>query len=141
MKKEKNKPTPAKAVILAITLLNSENSDNLAYTSQGREIKSRCYSVANDLRFVNATYNQTYAEWGVLKEDSRGDESTAVAIEKKERYLHDLESQADDLDEMKDLMFKLHIEFFGIPYVPQPKGSKKQVTRDEIDSSWSPKKR
>ena len=78
---------------------------------------------------------------GVLKEDSKGDESTAVAIKKKERYLHDLESQADDLDEMKDLMFKLHIEFFGIPYVPQPKGSKKQVTRDEIDSSWSPKKR
>ena len=141
MNKDKNKPTVTKAVIQSISLLNSENSDNLAYSTQGRLLKSVCYSLTNDLRFVNSTYTQTFAEWGVLKEDSRGDESTAVAIEKKERYLHDLESQADDLDEMKDLMFKLHIEFFGIPYVPQPKGSKKQVTRDEIDSSWSPKKR
>lgn len=141
MKQDKNKPTVTKAVIQSISLLDSENSDNLAYSTQGRILKSMCYSLTNDLRFVNATHTQTFAEWGVLKEDSRGDESTAAAIQKKELYLHDLESQADDLDEMKDLMFAKHIEFFGIPYVPQPKGSKKQVTRQEIDSSWSPKKR
>jgi hypothetical protein len=141
MKQDKNKPTVTKAVIQSISLLDSENSDNLAYTTQGRVLKSMCYSLTNDLRFVNSTYTQAFAEWGVLKEDSRGDESTAVAISKKERYLHDLECQADDLQEMKDEMYEAHLKFFGIVYVPQPKGSKKQVTRSEIDSSWSPKAR
>jgi len=141
MKQLKNKPSPTNVVVNSIKALNLENSGNTTYSTQGRVLKGMCYSFTNDLRYVNGTYRQTYAEWGILKEDSNGDESTHIKIQQKERYLHDLESQADDLQELKDLAYEAHLELFKTPYVLPIKGSKMVSTRQEIDSNWTPKKR
>ena len=102
---------------------------NLTYSTQGRVLKGLCYSFTNDLRYVNGTYNQTFAEWGVLKEDSNGDESTLVKLQQKERYLHDLESQADDLEELKTAAYQAHFELSSTEYVLPIKGSKMIPTR------------
>jgi hypothetical protein len=141
MKQLKNKPSPTNVVINSIKALNLENSGNLTYSTQGRVLKGLCYSFTNDLRYVNGTYNQTFAEWGILKEDSNGDESTLVKLQQKERYLHDLESQADDLEELKAAAYQAHFELFSTEYVLPIKGSKMIPTRQEIDSNWTPKKR
>ena len=49
-----------------------------------------CYSFTNDLRYVNGKYRQYYAEWSVLKDDSKGDESTANKIQQVTLVTHDL---------------------------------------------------
>ena len=62
---------------------------NIAYSTQGRVLKDKCYSFTNGLRYLNGAYNQAFAEWNILKEDSRGDESSVVILD-KERYIHRL---------------------------------------------------
>ena len=142
MKQSKNKPSVTNVVINSIKALNLENGGkNIAYSTQGRVLKDKCYSFTNGLRYLNGAYNQAFAEWNILKEDSKGDESTSVAIQEKEGYLHDLESQADDFQELKDLAYEAHLELFKTHYVLPIKGSKMVSTRQEIDSNWTPKKR
>ena len=141
MKQSKNKPSVTNVVVNSITTLNPDNSNDLAYSTQGRVLKGMCYSFTNDLSYVKGVHRQRYAEWGILKEDSNGDESTLVKLQQKERYLHDLESQADDLEELKTAAYQAHFELFSTEYVLPIKGSKMIPTRQEIDSNWTPKKR
>ena len=141
MKQDKNKPSVTNVVVNSITALNLDNSNDIAYSTQGRVLKGMCYSFTNDLRYVNGKYRQFYAEWGVLKEDSNGDESTANKLQQLQGYLHDLGSQAEDLEELRDAAYQAHVELFSTEYVLPIKGSKMIPTRQEIDSNWTPKKR
>lgn len=139
MKQAKNKPSVTHVVVNSITALNLDNSNNLAYSTQGRVLKGMCYSFTNDLKYVKGVHRQAYAEYGILKEDSRGDESTAQQLQKLRGYLSDLESQAEDLIELKEAAYLAHYELFGTNYTVPIKGSKMQATRQEIDSDWEPK--
>jgi len=139
MKQAKNKPSVTHVVVNSITALNLDNSNNLAYSTQGRVLKGMCYSFTNDLKYVKGLHRQAYAEYGILKEDSKGDESTAQQLEKLRGYLSDLESQAEDLIELKEAAYWAHYELFDTNYTVPIKGSKMQATRQEIDSDWEPK--
>jgi len=139
MKQAKNKPSVTHVVVNSITALNLDNSNNLAYSTQGRVLKGMCYSFTNDLKYVKGIHRQAYAEYGILKEDSRGDESTAQQLQKLRGYLSDLESQAEDLTELKEAAYWAHYELFDTNYTVPIKGSKMQATRQEIDSDWEPK--
>jgi len=141
MKQDKNKPSVTNVVVNSITALNLDNSNDIAYSTQGRVLKGMCYSFTNDLRYVNGKYRQFYAEWGVLKEDSNGDESTANKLQQLQGYLHDLGSQAEDLEELRDAAYQAHVELFTKDYVLPIKGSKMNARGQEIDSTWTPKKR
>jgi len=140
MKQSKNKLSVIGVVVNSVTALNLDNSNDITYSTQGRVLKGMCYSFTNDLRYVKGLHRQKYAEWGVLKEDSKGDESTSRELQKLQGYLHDLESQAEDLIELKDAAYQAHKDLFGKDYVLPIKGSKMQATRQEIDSNWEPKK-
>ena len=98
-----------------------------------------CYSFTNDLRYVKGIHRQKFAEYGILKEDSRGDESTANSLQKLKGYLNDLESQAEDLIELKEAAYLANYELFDTNYSVPIKGSSMQATRQEIDSDWEPK--
>ncbi len=139
MKQAKNKPSVTNVVVNSITALSLDNSNNLAYSTQGRVLKGMCYSFTNDLKYVKGIHRQAYAEYGILKEDSKGDESTAQQLEKLRGYLSDLESQAEDLIELKEAAYLAHYELFDTNYTVPIKGSKMQATRQEIDSDWEPK--
>ena len=140
MKQSKNKPSVTNVVVNSITTLNPDNSNNLAYSTQGRVLKGMCYSFTNDLSYVKGVHRQRYAEYAILKEDSRGDESTANSLQKLRGYLTDLESQAEDLTELKEAAYLAHYELFDTNYSVPIKGSKMQATRQEIDSDWEPTK-
>jgi hypothetical protein len=139
MKQSKNKPSVTNVVVNSITALNLENSNDIAYSTQGRVLKGMCYSFTNDLRYVKGIHRQKFAEYGILKEDSRGDESTANSLQKLKGYLNDLESQAEDLIELKEAAYLAHYELFDTNYSVPIKGSSMQATRQEIDSDWEPK--
>ena len=139
MKQAKNKPSVTNVVVNSITALSLDNSNNLAYSTQGRVLKGMCYSFTNDLKYVKGIHRQAYAEYGILKEDSKGDESTAQQLEKLRGYLSDLESQAEDLIELKEAAYLAHYELFDTNYTVPIKGSKMKATRQEIDSDWEPK--
>ena len=139
MKQSKNKLSVIGVVVNSVTALNLDNSRDITYSTQGRVLKGMCYNFTNDLRYVKGLHRQQRANWAILKEESKGDESTAREIQKLQGYLHDLESQAEDLIELKDAAYKAHKELFGTDYVQPIKGSKMQATRQEIDSDWEPK--
>jgi len=141
MKQSKNKPSVTNVVVNSITALNLDNSNDITYSTQGRVLKGMCYSFTNDLRYVNGKYRQYYAEWSVLKDDSKGDESTANKIQQLQGYLHDLGSQAEDLEELRDAAYESHLKLFKKDYVLPIKGSKMNARGQEIDSNWTPKKR
>jgi len=140
MKQSKNKPSVTNVVVKSITALSLDNSNDIAYSTQGRVLKGMCYSFTNDLRYVNGKYRQYYAEWGVLKEDSKGDEGTARKIQQLQNYLFDLSSQADDLEELRDAAYQAHLDLFGKDYVLPIKGSKMNARGQEIDKDWEPPK-
>ena len=50
MKQSKNKPSVTNVVVNSITTLNPDNSNNLAYSTQGRVLKGMCYSFTNDIK-------------------------------------------------------------------------------------------
>ena len=141
MKQSKNKPSVTNVVVKSITALSLDNSNDIAYSTQGRVLKGMCYSFTNDLRYVNGKYRQYYAEWSVLKDDSKGDESTARKMEQLQGYLYDLGSQAADLEELRDSAYQAHLDLFGKDYVLPIKGSKMNARGQEIDKTWEPKKR
>tara|TARA_B110000285_G_scaffold108034_1_gene122726 strand:- start:79 stop:519 length:441 start_codon:yes stop_codon:yes gene_type:complete len=139
MKQSKDKLSLIGTFVNSISVLDTDNSDNLTYSTQGRVLRGACYNYTNELRYLNGTYRQHYAEWAILKEDSRGDESTAAQLNKKNVILHDTQLLVDDFTELRDAAYKLHLELFGKDYVLPIKGSKMVTTRQEIDTDWSPK--
>ena len=95
----------------------------------------------NDINYQKSTHRRIYTEWGILKEDSTGTESTANAIQRKEQSLFSIDSQIDNLEEMQKVLLVKHVEILGREYVKPIKGSRMVVSNQEIDSNYVPKQR
>ena len=121
MKKD-NKPSPVQAVILAINLLPTDDSDTLDYTSKGRAIKNLCYNTTNDSRYLKSSHHQEKQKWALLKEDSTGSEKTKDNIENSERMLHFYELQYATVKEtnVRALAAFNPIAKFSFPVVVAP---------------------
>ena len=139
MKKD-NKPSPVQAVILAINLLPTDDSDTLDYTSKGRAIKNLCYNTTNDSRYLKKAHHKEKQNWALLKEDSTGSEVTKDSIEKSQDKLHFFELQYEVVGELKDNAYATHQDFFGKEYVQPVKGTKLTTgySTQERDSDWEP---
>ena len=139
MKKD-NKPSPVEAVILAINLLPTDDSDTLDYTSKGRAIKNLCYNTTNDSRYLKSSHHQEKQKWALLKEDSTGSEKTKDNIENSERMLHFYELQYATVKETNVRALAAYQEFFGKEYVMPVKGTKLTTgySTQERDSDWEP---
>ena len=139
MKKD-NKPSPVQAVILAINLLPTDDSDQLDFTSKGRNIKNLCYNSTNDSSYLKSTHHKEKQKWALLKEDSTGSEKTKDNIENSERMLHFYELQYATVKETNVRALAAYQEFFGKEYVMPVKGTKLTTgySTQERDSDWEP---
>lgn len=139
MKKD-NKPSPVEAVILAINLLPTDDSDTLDYTSKGRAIKNLCYNTTNDSRYLKKAHHKEKQNWALLKEDSTGSEITRDSIVTSENRLHSFELQHAVVGELNEKAIAAHQEFFGKEYVMPVKGTKTTTgySTQERDSDWEP---
>ena len=139
MKKD-NKPSPVEAVILAINLLPTDDSDTLDYTSKGRAIKNLCYNTTNDSRYLKSSHHQEKQKWALLKEDSTGSEITRDSIVTSENRLHSFELHHAVVKELNVRGVAAHQKFFGKEYVMPVKGTKLTTgySTQERDSDWEP---
>ena len=126
------------ATIKAIKLYPADDAEKLEFTSRGRFLRNNCYSATSDVRYLKTQHRQAHAEWSVLKEDSRGDESTAKAIHDKQGYMMALEPSLDSALEVRKCFEEEHLAFFGKEYTLPVKGTK-HLSSQEVDSSYEPK--
>jgi hypothetical protein len=126
------------ATIKAIKLYPADDSEKLEFTSRGRFLRNNCYSSTNDVRYLKAQHRQARAEWSILKEDSKGDESTAKAIQDKQGYMATLEPSLDSAIEVRKCFEEEHLKFFGKEYTQPVKGTK-HLSSQEVDSNYEPK--
>ena len=116
----------------------SDDSSNLNFTTQGREWGDRCWKYEDTLGKVKKLHHKASMEWDILKEDSKGDESTAKSMNSKAQYIRTLENQIENTEQLHGAMLIGYEKFFDKPYVPYVKTSA-NLSSQEIDSKWSPK--
>lgn len=124
--------------VKSLSLFPTDDSSKIEFTMQGRKWGDECWKQADNLSKAKKNHYKATVEWDMLKEDSKGDESTAKALQSKGNYIMHLEEQIANHLELQEAVLKGYEAFFDKPYVPYVKTTN-SLSSQEIDSKWSPK--
>jgi len=124
--------------VKSISLFPSDDSSNLNFTTQGRKWGDECWKLDDNLSKAKKNHHKATMEWDILKQDSRGDESTARQLQSKANYIMKLEDQIANTQDLQSAVLEGYEKFFDKPYVPYVK-TNTTTSNQEVDSNWTPK--
>lgn len=133
------KQSTIKAYVKSISLFPTDDSSNLNFTAQGRKWSDDCWKFEDNLKKAKRNHRIATMDWNHLKEDSKGDESTARQLQSKASYIQSLEEQISNTTDLLDAVKQGYEKFFDKPYVPYVKTSN-SLSSQEVDNDWTPKK-